>query len=130
MTFYSNRFMIQTKVIFIFLCICLWDVPVFYLLDSCNLKKIYRHKSSPWKLMIKFNPYPFNAIYDNTRQNGIGKLSTTLRQKHMVLSVIRVLYFIISLFHKYTNLQKQIYVETIFTLKFNENSYNWTYIAG
>lgn len=67
--------------------------------------------------MIKFNPYPFNAIYDNTRQNRIGKLSTTLRQKHMVLSVIRVLYFIISLFHKYTNLQKQIYVETIFTLK-------------
>lgn len=130
MTFYSNRFMIQTKVIFIFLCICLWDVPVFYLLDSCNLKKIYRHKSSPWKLMIKFNPYPFNAIYDNTRQNRIGKLSTTLRQKHMVLSVIRVLYFIISLFHKYTNLQKQIYVETIFTLKFNENSYNCTYIAG
>lgn len=130
MTFYSNRFMIQTKVIFIFLCICLWDVPVFYLLDSCNLKKIYRHKSSPWKLMIKFNPYPFNAIYDNTRQNRIGKLSTTLRQKHMVFSVIRVLYFIISLFHKYTNLQKQIYVETIFTLKFNENSYNCTYIAG
>lgn len=130
MTFYSNRFMIQTKVIFIFLCICLKDVPVFYLLDSCNLKKIYRHKSSPWKLMIKFNPYPFNAIYDNTRQNRIGKLNTTLRQKHMVLSVIRVLYFIISLFHKYTNLQKQIYVETIFTLKFNENSYNCTYIAG
>lgn len=80
--------------------------------------------------MIKFNPYPFNAIYDNTRQNRIGTLSTTLRQKHMVLSVIRVLYFIISLFHKYTNLQKQIYVETIFTLKFSENSYNCTYIAG
>lgn len=64
-----------------------------------------------------------SAIYDNTRQNSVDKIRTTLRQKHMMLSVIHVLYFIIiiSLFHKYSNLRKQIFVETEITFKFNEN---------